>query len=50
VRNRHFVVRHDIDPATIHSPALVDDLVDFTLSAKPLLDWGRAIQGTAVAA
>ena len=45
VRNRHFVVRHDIDPATIHSPALVDDLVDFTLGAKPLLDWGRAIQG-----
>lgn len=50
VRNRHFVVRHDIDPATIHSPALVDDLVGFTLGAKPLLDWGRAIQGTAVAA
>jgi uncharacterized protein (TIGR02453 family) len=47
VRNRHFVVRHDIDPATIHSPALVDDLVDFTLRAKPLLDWGRAIRGTA---
>jgi uncharacterized protein (TIGR02453 family) len=45
VRNRHFVIRHDIDPATIHSPALVDDLVDFTLRAKPLLDWGRAIQG-----
>ena len=45
VRNRHFVVRHDIDPATIHSPALVDDIVDFTLRAKPLLDWGRAIQG-----
>jgi uncharacterized protein (DUF2461 family) len=50
VRSRHFVVRHDIDPATIHSPALVDDLVGFTLGAKPLLDWGRAIQGTAVAA
>jgi uncharacterized protein (DUF2461 family) len=48
VRNRHFVVRHDIDPATIHSPALVDGLVDFALCAKPLLDWGRAIQGTAV--
>jgi len=45
VRNRHFVVRHDIDPATIHSPALVDDIVGFTRSAKPLLDWGRAIQG-----
>ncbi|TIO78091.1 MAG: TIGR02453 family protein [Mesorhizobium sp.] len=48
VRNRHFVVRHDIDPATIHSSALVDDLVDFTLRAKPLLDWGRAIQGSAI--
>ncbi|AZO12224.1 MULTISPECIES: TIGR02453 family protein [unclassified Mesorhizobium] len=48
VRNRHFVVRHDIDPTMIHSPALVDDLVGFTLRAKPLLDWGRAIQGTAV--
>ncbi|RWM11652.1 MAG: TIGR02453 family protein [Mesorhizobium sp.] len=48
VRNRHFVVRHDIDPATIHSSALIDDLVDFTLRAKPLLDWGRAIQGSAI--
>ncbi|MDX8519393.1 DUF2461 domain-containing protein [Mesorhizobium dulcispinae] len=45
VRNRHFVVRHDIDPATIHTAALVDGLVDFTFRAKPLLDWGRAIQG-----
>ncbi|MBZ9763600.1 TIGR02453 family protein [Mesorhizobium sp. CA8] len=50
VRSRHFVVRHDIDPATIHSPALVDDLVEFTFGAKPLLDWGRAIQGTVVKA
>ncbi|RWM26018.1 TIGR02453 family protein [Mesorhizobium sp.] len=48
VRSRHFVVRHDIDPAMIHSSALVDDLVDFTLRAKPLLDWGRAIQGSAI--
>lgn len=47
VRSRHFLVRHEIDPATIHSRALVDDLVDFTLRSKPLLDWGRAIQGTA---
>lgn len=46
VRNRHFYVQHLIDPATIHSPALADELVDFTLRAKPLLDWGRAIQGT----
>ena len=48
VRNRNFYVQHVIDPATIHSPALVDDLVNFVLQAKPLLDWGRAIQGTAV--
>lgn len=47
VRNRHFVVRHDIDPATIHSATLVDDLVGFTLRARPLLDWGRKIQGAA---
>jgi uncharacterized protein (TIGR02453 family) len=45
VRNRHFVVRQSIDPAAIHSPGLVDELVDFTLRAKPLLDWGRAIEG-----
>jgi uncharacterized protein (TIGR02453 family) len=43
IRNRHFAVRHEIDPAGIHGPALVDDLVDFALRAKPLLDWGRAI-------
>ncbi|MFD1988115.1 DUF2461 domain-containing protein [Mesorhizobium newzealandense] len=45
IRNRHFAVRHAIDPAGIHGPELVDELVDFTLHAKPLLDWGRAIQG-----
>jgi len=45
IRNRHFAVRHAIDPAGIHTAALVDELVDFTLRAKPLLDWGRAIQG-----
>ena len=44
VRNRHFVVRHPIDPAGIHSPELADELFDFTLRAKPLLDWGRAIE------
>ncbi|TIO09202.1 TIGR02453 family protein [Mesorhizobium sp.] len=45
IRNRHFAVRHTIDPAGIHTPALVDELVDFTMRAKPLLDWGRAIEG-----
>lgn len=44
IRNRHFAVRHEIDPAGIHGPALVDELVDFALRAKPLLDWGRAIE------
>lgn len=50
VRNRHFVVRHEIDPAGIHSPKLVDELVDFTVRAKPLLAWGRAIEGRVAAA
>ncbi|MEP6565866.1 MAG: TIGR02453 family protein [Mesorhizobium sp.] len=45
IRNRHFAVRQAIDPAGIHTAALVDELVDFTLRARPLLDWGRAIQG-----
>lgn len=45
IRNRHFVVRQEIDPASIHSPELVDELVDFTRRAKPLLDWGRRIEG-----
>ena len=45
IRNRHFYVQHMIDPAGIHATSLVDELVDFTLRAKPLLDWGRAIQG-----
>jgi uncharacterized protein (TIGR02453 family) len=44
VRNRHFVVRYEIDPAAIHRPALADELLDFALRAKPLLDWGRAIE------
>lgn len=47
VRNRHFVVRHAIDPAAIHSPALADELVDFAIRAKPLLRWGRRIEGRA---
>lgn len=44
IRSRHFVVRHAIDPAAIHTAALADELVDFTLRARPLLDWGRAIE------
>jgi len=45
IRNRHFAVRHVIDPAGIHGPELVEELVDFTMRARPLLDWGRAIEG-----
>jgi uncharacterized protein (TIGR02453 family) len=45
IRSRHFVVQHVIDPAGIHGATLVDELVDFTLRARPLLDWGRAIEG-----
>jgi uncharacterized protein (TIGR02453 family) len=48
VRNRHFVVRHTIDPAAIHKPELADEIVDFTLGARPLLDWGRKIEGRVV--
>lgn len=46
LRNRHFAVRYAIDPARLTSPELADDLFDFALRAKPLIDWGRAIQGT----
>jgi uncharacterized protein (TIGR02453 family) len=45
VRNRHFVVRRQIDPERIHKPELAEEIVDFTLRAKPLLDWGRKIEG-----
>ena len=45
VRNRHFVVRHEIEPGRIHSPEFADELFAFVLRARPLLDWGRAIEG-----
>jgi uncharacterized protein (TIGR02453 family) len=44
IRNRHFVVRHEIDPAGIHGPELADELVEFARRARPLLDWGRGIE------
>lgn len=44
IRNRHFVVRQEIDPAGIHRPGLADEIVDFTVRARPLLDWGRKIE------
>ncbi|MEP7454679.1 TIGR02453 family protein [Phyllobacterium sp. SB3] len=46
LRNRHFAVRYAIDPTRLTSPELADDLFDFASRAKPLIDWGRAIQGT----
>ena len=48
VRNRHFVVRHEIERKGIQRPELADTLFDFTMRAKPLLDWGRAIEGRVV--
>jgi uncharacterized protein (TIGR02453 family) len=48
LRNRNFVVRFPIDPNGITSPRLADDLLDFAVRAKPLVDWGRAIEGTLV--
>ncbi|MGN6584725.1 MAG: DUF2461 domain-containing protein [Rhizobiaceae bacterium] len=44
IRNRHFVVRHEINPAGIHRPELAEELVDFARRARPLLDWGRGIE------
>ncbi|WP_315923845.1 TIGR02453 family protein [Mesorhizobium sp. SP-1A] len=49
IRNRHFVVRHHIEPEAIQRPELVDELMDFTWRARPLLDWGRAIEGKVAA-
>lgn len=48
LRNKSFVVRFPIDPASIMSPKLADDLLDFALRARPLIDWGRAIEGTLI--
>ncbi len=44
IRNRHFVTREAIDPAGIHRPELAGDIVEFALRARPLLEWGRAIE------
>lgn len=49
LRNRSFVVRYAIDPASITSPRLADELYDFAVRAKPLIDWGRWVEGTLVA-
>ncbi len=42
VRLKHFYVQQDIDPASIHSPRLVETCVDFASRAMPLLKWGGA--------
>lgn len=44
IRSRHFIVRHEIDPAGICRPELADELLGFALRARPLLDWGRGIE------
>lgn len=44
IRNRHFVVRMEIDPAEITDPALADRLFDFAMRARPLIDWGKRIE------
>jgi uncharacterized protein (TIGR02453 family) len=44
VRNRHFIVRQEIDPASVHDAGLEDLLLAFCRSARPLLDWGSAIE------
>ncbi|HEY4193541.1 MAG TPA: TIGR02453 family protein [Mesorhizobium sp.] len=49
IRNRHFVVRQEIDPAGIHTAALADELYGFVQRARPLLEWGRAIEGKTAA-
>lgn len=48
IRNRHFMVDHPVELESITSGAFADELLAFTLAARPLLDWGRAIEGTAV--
>ena len=48
LRNRNFVVRYPIDPNRITSAGLADDLFEFALRARPLIDWGRAISGTLI--
>lgn len=44
IKNRYFVVRMEIDPDTITSPELADTLFDFAMRARPLIEWGKAIE------
>ncbi len=44
VRNKHFFVNLNVPVARVTSAGLADDLFDFTVKAKPLLDWGRGVE------
>jgi uncharacterized protein (TIGR02453 family) len=44
VRNKHFFVNLNVPVARVTSAGLADDLFDFTMKAKPLLDWGRGVE------
>lgn len=46
IRNRHFAVRMEIDPASITDPGLAGRLVDFTERARPLVDWIGKIENS----
>lgn len=48
LRNRHFVVRMEIDPDSITSPDLTDRLVDFADRARPLINWAKAVEKTVI--
>lgn len=45
IRNRHFAVRIEIDPASITRADLADRLIDFAERSRPLIDWIRRIEG-----
>ena len=46
IRNRHFVVRMEIDPDTITRADLADRLLDFAERSRPLINWGKKIEGS----
>ncbi|MFZ1680345.1 MAG: TIGR02453 family protein [Rhizobiaceae bacterium] len=45
VRNRHFLVNFPIAADRITAASFADDLFDFTQKARPLMDWGRGVEG-----
>ncbi len=47
LKHKSFIVRMRLDPESLYEPWLVEDLVDFTLGALPLLQFGwHAIDGS----